>query len=105
MNRACAAQVIAIRDLQADLNRLYKDVQRSAYFRRERAIAAYNKATNIVVPSFDAGDFFLVRRSNDRGHKLRLKWFGPCHVTAAYSSLVYGITTLQGGSTELVQCA
>lgn len=100
-----AEQVVPISELQAALEQMHKYVERSVSLRRERAIAAHNKATNIVAPSLVVGDFVLVRRANDRGHKLRFRWFGPCQVTAICSPLVYGITPLQGGKTERVHCA
>lgn len=105
LDHARAAQVIAIRTLQDDLDNVHKDVSEAVSTRRKRAIAAHNKATNIITPSFDVGDFVLVRRSNDIGHKLRFKWFGPCRITAVYSSLVYGVTSLHGGKTERIHCA
>lgn len=73
--------------------------------RRELAIETHNKATNIVSPSFPVGEFVLVRRANDRGHKLRFKWLGPCQVIAAHGNLVYGIVPIQDGKTEQAHCA
>ena len=102
---ARATQVIAISELQSALDQVHKDVERSVSLRRERAIASHNKATNIVTPSFAIGDFVLVRRANDRGHKLRFRWYGPSRITAVHSPLVYGITSLQGGKVDRVHCA
>ena len=105
MEHARAAQVISIKKLQHDLNNMHKEVALAVAKRREKAIALHNKATNIVSPTFVIGDFVLVRRSNDRGHKLRFKWYGPCRITAIYSPLVYGVTSLLGSKTERVHCA
>jgi len=98
-------QVLAIDELQAALHQVHKDVEHSVSLRRERSIAAHNRATNIVTPSFQIGDFVLVRRANERGHKLRFRWYGPCRVTAVHGSLVYGITPLSGGKPDRVHCA
>ncbi len=73
--------------------------------RRERANAAHNKATNITALSFAVGDFVLVRRATDGGHKLRFRWFGPCRITSIRGHLLYGITPLRGGKIERVHCA
>ncbi len=102
---ARARQLIAIDELRTALDLVHKDVERSVSIRRERAIAAHNKATNIINPSFEVGDFVLVRRANTRGHKLRFQWHGPCRVTSVHGSLVYGITPLRGGKSERVHCA
>ena len=100
-----AAQILSISELQESLDQIHKDVARSVSIRREKAIAAHDKATNIIHPSFVVGDFVLVRRTNDRGHKLSFRWFGRCLITAVYSPLVYGISSLCSGKTERVHCA
>ena len=105
LSNARAAQVLAIAELQVALDKVHKEVERSVSLRRERAIAVHNKATNIITPSFAVGDFVLVRRANDRGHKLRFRWLGPCRITSVHSPLVYGITPLRGGKVERVHCA
>lgn len=102
---ARVAQVLAIKDLQVALDQMHKEVAISVGNRRERAIEAHNKATNIITPSLHVGDFVLVRRANDRGHKLRFRWFGPCAVSKVFSAHVYGITPLRGGNEERVHCA
>jgi len=65
---------------------LMRSILSATRARRESAISAHNKATNIIHPSFEVGDFVLVRRANDRGHKLRFRWYGPCRVTAVHGS-------------------
>ena len=103
--RARALQLIRSEELQKTLDEIHKDVQHAVSLRRERAIAVHNKATNIISPSFTVGDFVLVRRAVDRGHKLQFRWFGPCCVTSVHGDLVYGVTSLRGGKTERVHCA
>lgn len=81
----------------------------SIIIRRELLIAAHNRATKIITPSFEVGDFVLRervnRRPNDRRHKLRSSWFGSCRAMAIYGQIVYGITQIQGGKMELVHFA
>ncbi len=105
IDRARALQLIRIEELQKTLDEIHKDVQHAVSLRRERAIAAHNKATNIIAPSFAVGDFVLVRRATDRGHKLRFRWFGSCRITSVHGQLVYGITPLRGGKTDRIHCA
>lgn len=102
---ARATQVININGLQDSIERMHKDVERLVTIRRERAIANHNKATNILTASFVVGDYVLVRRARDRGHKLRFMWFGPCQVTGVLSPLVYDIKSFATGKTERVHCA
>lgn len=47
----------------------------------------------------------MFRRSNDRGHKLRFKCYGPCRITAAYSPLVYSFVSIRVGKTDRIHCA
>jgi len=105
ITHARALQVLKIDELQASLNAIHKDVQDLVTKRRAQAIDKHNKATNIVSPSFQVGDFVLVRRATDRGHKLRFKWFGPCRVIALHGPLVYSITSLSDSKTERVHAA
>jgi len=105
LDLARTCQVLEIAKLQAALNEMHKAVDISVSRRREKAIAAHNKATNIVTPSFEVGDFVLVRRANDNGHKLRFRWFGPWRITAVHGALVYSVSPLSGDKTERVHCA
>lgn len=103
ITHARATEILSSRDLQESLNNVHKDVTRSVTDRREKSIHAHNWATNIVAPSFSVGDFVLVRRANDRGHKLRFRWYGPYRITTVHSPLVYTVKSLQGDK-EPVNC-
>ena len=105
IDRARALQLIRIEELQKTLDEVHKDVQHAVSLRRERAIAAHNKATNIISPFFTVGDFVLVRRAVDRGHKLQFRRSGPSRVTSVHGDLVYGVTSLRGGKIERGHCA
>lgn len=105
IDHARALQFIKIDELQTTLDNMHKDTTDAISASRDRAIEAHNKATNIIAPSFAIGDFVLVRRAVDRGHKLKFRWFGPCRITPVHGSLVYGVTPLQGGKSARVHCA
>lgn len=105
LGSARLAQMASIQTLQIDMDRIHKQVTESVSSRRERAIELHNKATHIINPVLHVGDFVLVRRANDRGHKLRFRWFGPCAIAKVFSSHVYGVTPLVGGKMERVNCA
>lgn len=47
----------------------------------------------------------LVRRAQDHDHRLSLRWYGPCRITALHSSLVYEITSLRSEKAERIHCA
>ena len=71
---------------------MHKNADRTISLRRKRSIAAHNKTINIASPSFAVSDLVLVRRPNDRGHKLTFRWHGPCRITAVHNPLVYNVT-------------
>lgn len=100
-----AESIVSISELQSAMDNMHKEVSYLVSKRRERAIAAHNKATNIVSPAFEVGDLVLVRRATDRGHKLRFRWYGPCRISASHSSLVYSVESLSRDKYERVHCA
>ena len=105
LTRARTEQLIQINKLQEGLDALHKDVSDRIGKRRKRAIAAHNRATNIVAPQFAVGDFVLVRRQVTPGHKLAFQWCGPRRITATLSPLVYAVARLDGGREERVHAA
>jgi len=105
LDHARALQVLKIDKLQKDLEQMHKKVKKSTCLRREKSIAFHNKQTCLSVPSFSVGDFVLVRRAKDRGPKLQFRWFGPCRITAVYSKVVYGVTSLRGGKAQRIHAA
>ena len=72
---------------------------------RRKQIEAHNRRTNIIQPNFEVGDFVLVRRAQDKGHKLNFRWLGPRRVVKVYSDLVYDVAKRNGGGIEHVHCA
>lgn len=100
-----ASQLLDISILQDALNEMHKDVDKLVSKRREQAITKQNAATNIISPAFAVGYFVLVRRANDRGHKLHFKWFGHWRISAVHRRLVHSFTSLSSNKTERVHCA
>ena len=102
---ARAQQIISIEKLQRSIDDLHKNVSEKITSKRRREIEAHNRSTNIVVPRFSIGDFVLVRRPHNRGHKLQFRWCGPKRVAGICSPLVYMVTNLEGSKSERVHCA
>ena len=97
-------KLINIDALQNNLHHLHKDVSEKVSRRRRKAIAAHNKATNIVEPRFEICDFVLVRRAVDRGHKLQYKWVGPLRIEQVHSPLVYTVAKFNGNRPTTRPC-
>ena len=88
LDRVRAEQSFNIEKLQKDLDLMHKSVNNVVSRNRARQIKAHNKRTNIVAPSFSIGDFVLVRRGQDKGHKMNFRWLGPRRILNAESDLV-----------------
>lgn len=63
-------RLIFIEQLQIALTNIHKKVSSLVSKNRARQLRAHNKKTNIDQPNFTVGDFVLVRRAQDKGHKL-----------------------------------
>eukprot|EP00171_Calliarthron_tuberculosum_P014755 IDg14755t1 len=83
---------------------MHKKVESAVSSRRERAISAHKKETNIVTPKFIVGDFVLVRRAQDHRGKLQFCWFGPYRITAVHGNFVYEFPFLRAGKPKKVHC-
>lgn len=105
LDRARAEQRINIAHLQTALDALHKDVSARVDARRKRAIEAHNRATHLVTPRFEVGDFVVVRQAERVRHKLSFKWAGPKRITGTLSPLVYLVERLDGTRRERVHCA
>lgn len=105
LDRARAEQRIDIESLQTSLDAMHKDVKTKVDNRRRRAIEAHNKATNIINPRFETGDFVLVRQAEKARHKLMFRWSGPRRVVNPVSNMVYLVERLDGTRRERVHCA
>lgn len=105
LTRARAEQLVKLGLLQDSMDAMHKDTARRVSERRQRAIDAHNKATNLQQPNFTVGDFVLVRRREKTAHKLQFKWCGPRRIVATASPLVYVVEKLGSKSTERVHAA
>ena len=95
-------QVINIEALEKVLDEMHKDVSHRVMANRRKQIVQHNKRTNIIKPSFDLGDFVLVRRGHNKGHKLAFRWLGPRRITRFIIDLVYEVTGLVDENDECV---
>lgn len=93
---SASKKIFNITALQNGLQKMHKDVAKKIRHRRKKAIAAHNKATNIVEPRFEIGDHVLIRRARERGHKLQYIWFAPLRIEQVHSPLVYSVAKLNG---------
>ena len=63
-------------------------------------------ARQILPPrTFEARDFVLIRRVQDKSHKLTLKWQGPQRFTKIINPLVYEVASLVSKKSENVHAA
>lgn len=88
--------------LQTALAGMHKTLSERMRANRERHIRSHNKRTNIVEPSFNIGDFVLVRKAQNKGHKLSFRWQGPKRITKVVNNLVYEVTSLISNQAETV---
>lgn len=94
ITHARAIHVFKVGELQVLLDDMHREVHISVTGLHQQAISKQNLKTNIVSPSSSTGESVSACRATYRGHKLCLKWFGPCRVIAAHGPLVYSFTTL-----------
>ena len=100
-----AKQVILMGQLQETTDQMHKDVEILVSARRKKEIAAHNKKVNLIQPNFCVGDFVLVRKARNSGHKLAYKWQGPKRISDIVSPLVYEVTSLISDEKEKVHAS
>lgn len=88
--------------LQKALEEMHKEVSGTVRNRRKVAIATHNEATHIVESKLSVGDFILIRRATDRGHKLSFEWISPMLFDAAHSELVYTVSRFDGSNPQQI---
>lgn len=102
LDHARCEQILRIDDLKEALDSMHKEVAELVRRNRSKQIKAHNRKTKIITPNFSVGDFVLVRRAQDKGHKLSFKWQGPMRVTKIVSPLVYEVTSITANSSNNV---
>ena len=105
IDRIRAEQLVFINDIQNSLDAMHKDTSERITKIRQNQINAHNRRTNIAKPNFSLGEFVLVRRAKDKGHKINFRWLGPRRIVKVYSDLVYDVAKLNSGDVEKVHCA
>lgn len=87
-------RVIDIGALQNSLEVIHRNVAERSAASRKRQVTAHNRKTNIQPVNFHVGDFVLVRRATNKGHKLQFKWIGPRRIIRVNSDLVFEVEDL-----------
>lgn len=104
IERVDAEHLIRIEKLQSVLLEIHKKVQTAVSKNRARQLRKHNRDTNLVTTNFTVEDFVLVRRVQEKGHKLNFRWLGSRRVTKSGSEHVYEVTKLDGSNCEQVHC-
>jgi len=105
LTKARLMQVLEINVLQEAFDKMHKTTAEKVKKNRERKIQDHNKKTNIVSHRFNIGDFVLIRRPQDKGHKLSCRWIGPRRITKVLGDLVYETENMVTGKHETVHAA
>lgn len=98
-------QILNITELQKAFDTMHRDVATSVTENRKRQIQFHNAKTHIVPHRFREGDFVLVRRAHDRGHKQEFRWTGPRVVVRVLSETVYEVKCLITEKKEIVHAS
>ena len=97
-----AQQVTKIEQLQNALENMHKNVGERIIRNREKSVLRHNAKTNVINPSFHVGDFVLVRRAQDKGHKLSFLWQGPVRICGVHSPVVFEVENLLNQKKEFI---
>ena len=95
-------RVLAIEKTQKELEELHKSVAVSNSKQRRLQIQYHNAKTNVKPLNLRQGDFVLVRRPQEKGHKLQFLWTGPRRVAEVKSPSVYVLEDLLTKKRETV---
>ena len=95
-------QIVDIDATQSALESMHKQIRDRSDHSRKRQIEAHNKKTRVQPVNFQKRDFVLVRRAQNKGHKLKFLWTGPRKVIAVRSDLVFEVENLADGRCETV---
>ncbi|CDF35328.1 unnamed protein product [Chondrus crispus] len=98
-------QLLEINKLQNDFDNMHRDVERRVSSNRAKQIQHHNNNTNIISTIFCVGDFVLVRRAQNKGHKQSFRWIGPRSVAKVVSEIVYAVENLVTHQVEQVHAA
>ena len=80
------------------LRDMHRNIQESTGRRRNNAVEAHNRHTNVRPANFSLGDFVL-KGETKSGPKLRRKWTGPYLVTQCQSKFLFTVKDLIDGKT------
>lgn len=97
-----ARQLLEIERTQEALHAMRRGVRLCSNNDREGQVPIHNKRTKVRVANFVIGDFVLVRRAADKGHKLQFKWLVPGIIVAVKAELVYEVVNIFTVKLEVV---
>ena len=105
MEKAKAMQMLDIDGLRRVFAEMHKYVAEKFTKNRARQIKHHNKKTNLIVPDFGLGDFVLVRRAQNKGHKQSFRWVGPRRVVKVVVELVCDVEDVITNEVERVHAS
>lgn len=73
------------------LDQLHEDVEQLCNKKLSRARYIHNKKKNIKPKMFCVGEFVMVHKATEKGHKLSYKWTGSRHIVNVISEVIYDI--------------
>jgi len=102
LSKARLLQLLEINLLQEAFDGMHKTTTEKVSKSREKKIKMHNQKTNIISQTFNLGDFVLVRKAQNKGHKLSYRWIGPRRITKILGELVYEVENMVTGKIEAV---
>ena len=105
LERTRVIQLMKIESLQTSFDNVHKEVNEKVTSNRNKQIAHHNRKTNIITPDFSVGDFVLIRRAQDKGHKQSFRWIGPRQIVSVVGDVAYDVKNLVDGKVERVHAA
>ena len=91
-----------ISDLQKALEEMHKSVHTRVEEYRKKSVDAHNRRTGIQSFNAEPGDFLLVRKATNCGHKLSFHWKGPRRVIRSTGPKTFEVENIITGKKEIV---
>ena len=98
MSESRLQSIIKTISMHDKLRDMHRNIQESTGRRRNNAVEAHNRHTNVRPANFSLGDFVL-KGETKSGPKLRRKWTGPYLVTQCQSKFLFTVKDLIDGKT------
>lgn len=105
LNIVRALHVMKLEPLQDVMDEIRNSLAEKVTKDRDYHILHHNKKSNPAAPNFALGDFVLVHRSQDKGHKFSFRWVGPRNLTRVMSEMICDVTNMVRNKTDLMHVA